>query len=75
MRFFAPLLIASSLPAAALAAPHASSVGEISVRRAVATGFLAGSQVGQGQSTFLLFRVIRLIPIESRFGFAARHLV
>jgi hypothetical protein len=57
MRFFARLLSAASIATAALAAPYAISVGEISVRRGVAAGFLAGTQVGEGQSTFLkLFR-------------------
>lgn len=51
MRFFAALLIAASL---AVVAP-AISVGEISVRRAAAAGFLAGTEVGRGQSIFLLF--------------------
>ena len=56
MRFFARLLIAARMATAALAAPYAISVDEISVRRGVAAGFLPGTQVGEGQSTFLLFR-------------------
>ena len=56
MPFFARLLIAASIANAALVAPYATSVGEISVRRGVAAGFLAGTQVGEGQSTFLLFK-------------------
>jgi len=58
MRFFAAFLIA---------APHAISVGEISVRHAAAAGFLDGTQVGQGQSIFLLFQVIYLIPMNRAF--------
>ena len=56
MPFFARLLIAASIANAALVAPYATSVGEISVRRGVAAGFLAGTQVGEGQSTVLLFK-------------------
>jgi len=51
MRSFAALLIAASLAAVALAI----SVGEISVRRAAAAGFLTGTQVGRGQSFFYLY--------------------
>lgn len=68
MRFFATLLITASLATAALAAPHAISVGEVSVRRAAAAGFLAGTQVGEGLPTFILFQVIYLITISRAFG-------
>jgi hypothetical protein len=67
MRFFARLRIAASMGTAALAAPYAISVGEISVRRGVAAGFLCWNPSGRGSVHFSPLQVIFLISNESRF--------